>query len=430
MSEHETTASPRDAAIDYYVSMFRDPELSQYTTADPALIKERFQRFSEKFLLSLMEAVNESTDDSRSLLLHLIDETATDRDITASLRTKVEGFSYADKALILVSLREYEDLGFITDYIELSRNTEHLIALHRIIHAVGSALPFDTTQQPVDSAHPLKHSYNIIGNRPVFNIRDRELFDLTLRHATQSKAIGRLIREHGEVNLPALRSFLEGGTARATESYRLTRDESVIYYTELLLKPELQKLMHANWRYTKGNLWSWNADFLSYLKPFIDQNTDDSRSLLLCLIDPAATEEKIRQALAIQKSLPGLSFADTAITLESLDSYPKSGISKSFADLRDSPKHLIAFHAVNSALITLSTMGSIARDDLVERARTYIGKNQVCWIRDKTLLSIILEHPEHGLAIAQSILESGDIRYPAIHSIVNGEATPLSSGAL
>lgn len=421
-------ASPADdTTIDYYASMFRDPELNRLTTAAPDLIRERLQRFSEELLISLMDAVNESTDDSRSLLLHLLDESATDRDITASLRTKVAGFSYADKTLVLVSLRAYEDAGFITDYVALSRNTEQVIALHRVMHAVRSAMPFDTAQQSANDSHPLKHSHNIIGNRPVFNIREKELFDLTLRHANQSKAIGRLIREHGDVNLPALRFFLEGGTTGASDSYRLNRDESITYYTELLLKPEMQKLMHTNWRYAKGNLWSWKADFLSYLKPFIDQNTDDSKSLLLCLIDPGATEEKIRRALATQKSLPGLSFADTAIILESLDNYPKTGISEAFADLRESPQHLIAFHTVTSALITIS---GAARDGLVAWARTYIGKNQVWWIKEKTLLGIIVEHPEHGPAIAQSILNSGDIRYPAINSIVNGGPAPLSSGAL
>lgn len=415
MSEHKTTSSC-DTAIDYYVSMFLDPELSKCTTADSALIRERLQRFSEKFLLSLMDDINEFTDDSRSLLLHLIDESATDRDITASLRTKAEGFSYADKALLLVSLRAYEDLGFIKDYVALSRNTEHLIALHRIIHAVRSAIPFGAT-------HPLKHSHSIIGNRPVFNISDKDLFDLALRHAAQSKAIARLIREHGEVNLPALRSFLDGGPTRAAERYQFNRDESIAYYTEMLLKTELQNLMHTNWRYTRGNLKRWDADFLSYLKPVIDQNTDDSRSLLLSLIDPATTEEGIRQALAIQKTLPGLSFADTAVTLRSLSNYPKKGVSLSMTELSDSPQHIITLHAVTSALTTVD-------GNQVRYNESFIGKNQVFCIRDETLLGIILEHPEHGPAIAQSILESEGIHYPAIHSILKGEAVPLSIGAL
>jgi hypothetical protein len=219
-------------------------------------------------------------------------------------------------------------------------------------------------------------------------------------------------------------SQCEAATASGTtESHRLTRDEIIAYYTEKLLKPELQKLMHANFRYTRGNLRYWDTEFLAYLKPLIDQNTDDSRSLLLGLIEPGAPEEEIRRALAIQKMLPGLSFAETAVTLRSLSFYPKSGVSMSFAELGDSPQHLVALNAITSALATID-------QEMVRWNAPFIGKNQVLCIRDEKLLGIILEHPEYCTAIAQSILDSEGIRYPAIHSIINGEAAPLSSGAL
>lgn len=427
-------ASPADdTSIDHYVSMFRDPELSRHISDSPAIIKERLQRYSSEFLDGLMDTISESTDDSRSLLLHLVDESATERDIVAALRTTIRGFSYADTALVLVSLLAYERLGFVTDHVALSQNAEQVTALHRIMHAVRFAIPVDTIQPLVVINYPLVHSHDLFGSRPVFHIKDRELFNLTLKHAAQSKAIARLIREHGELNIPALRFFLEGGqpvTSAQTESYRFNREEIIAYYTEMLLKREVQEQMHVNWRYSRGHLQKWEVDFLNFLKPFIDQNNDDSRSLLLSLIDASATEEGLRQALIIHKKLDGPSFAGTATTIEALNHYHTSRLIPSVEEVRDNTKQLIALHAVTAALETVSPYDSRVGRDVLGFFGTFIGKNPILCIKDKLLIDIILEHPEHGPAIAQSILDAGDIRYPAIHSILSGEAAPLSNGAL
>lgn len=421
--------TPREATIGYYTSLFsRVPELGRQTDVSPNLIEERLQRYTTDFLDRIKGRVNAFSDDSRSLMLHLIDATSTEAMISEVLAAQeapaLLELGYADIALVFEAVRSYSRDELDTASLEPRKNPKQIAALHHVTHAVRFVK--DEAALSEDNS-PLEYLHGVIGNRPVYRIADKELLSFTVKHTERSNMISRLIREYGEVNLPELHDIIENGS---THVYHLTSEELFTHLDTLAQQPEVRDQMSTNYRYTKDRL-KRDSTFLNRILPIVSQRTEDSRSLLLHLLEHKSSDEDIQSAIDTQPNLKCLTYKETAKVLESLKFYERNGLLGTSGSVISDPNQLLALHLITKAIVATTGVREInIGHGPLDMSAMFIDKDPVYFFKDKELLDLALNHPEHAKAIAHLITSTGVIHYPAIEFIINGGAKAISNGAL
>lgn len=207
--------------IEYYTAILEEPESISNHNTSFRYSKGNLTRHNPQLLHELLPIIDRHTDDSRSILFHLIEKYQTDDDIRVALSTQplLNGFSYANTASVLQSLKSYEAEGMLTetDVEAVRTNADQLIALHRVVHTIRIVMPADLLTGEQDENHPLDTSRHFIGKRLLHFIKDRELLDLVLGNADKIDLITDMIRQQKAVDVPALRFILEGGASSLSD---------------------------------------------------------------------------------------------------------------------------------------------------------------------------------------------------------------------
>jgi len=419
----------RRQLIDSYLCLLQTPILSRRPISDECTLRARLDRYSTVFLRNLHSRVIESTKDSRSLLVHLIDESATEKTVSTILetqRTTHQNYSYSELALSLDSLDGYEEKGFITSARDMRHQKNVVVALHCI---TGNVRDISNTsiESSADENHPLEYRTTLMGDRDVYLIRSRELFEFTVRHANHAATIARLIREHKEINLAAIRPLFEPSPDHHQGSptdYLLTNRELENYFYALIGDRSIRAYANDSTTNDRDNR------FLNSLIPLIHKKTEDSKNILLSLANSTLSDEDIQRAIATQPLLKGMNYKDTIRTLISIARYCLDSTLESIDDVLNNPDQIIALHKITAAL------ESIKKDDLhrpnhpLDTIFSHAGMTPARIIKDKELLTLILEAPQHADALAAALLEADDIHMSELRFIANGGALPISSGAL
>jgi hypothetical protein len=201
--------------IEYYTAILEEPENISNHNTPFRYSKGNLTRHSPQLLHELLPIIDRYTDDSRSVLFHLIEKYQTDDDIRFALKTQplLSGFSYADTASVLQSLKSYEAEGMLTeaDVEAVRSNADQLIALHLVVYMIRVIMPADLLTGDHAENYPLDTSRHFIGKRLLHFIKDRELLPLVLEYANKVDTITDMIRQQRAVDVPSLRFILEGG---------------------------------------------------------------------------------------------------------------------------------------------------------------------------------------------------------------------------
>lgn len=199
---------------------------------------------------------------------------------------------------------------------------------------------------------------------------------------------------------------------------QLSQNAIIEHYNAIAFKRPLLPAINL---IADGRLRTHDVGFLNELKYLIDKDTDDSRMVLNDLIR-GTSMENIRFHLHLQEILGGISYRYAAAFAASFDIYIGKGLirkpKKVFAD----PQKLIALYRVKEALIKASSA--------VPNWDRPVEDTGVPYIKDKELVTFILDNAQHVEVIEQIILSRGVCNLPEIEHLFGYHAAALSDGAL
>lgn len=199
---------------------------------------------------------------------------------------------------------------------------------------------------------------------------------------------------------------------------QLSQNAIIEHYNAIAFKRPLLPAINL---IADGRLRTHDVGFLNELKPLIDKDNDDSRMVLNDLIR-GTSEESIRFHLHLQEILGGISYRYAAAFAASFDIYIGKGMirkpKKVFAD----PQKLIALHRVKEALMKASSEAP--------NWERPIEDTGVPYIKDRELVTFILDNAEHAEFIEEIIRTRGIWNLPEIEHFFHDHAAALSDGAL
>jgi hypothetical protein len=220
-----TTPLSKPKLTTHFLALIEDLGVNYESTRAHYRHEEGVQRRSVQFLRHLKPIIDKKDETAFGLLVHIA-ENASDDEIRDTLyfHPLLDDASYLEAAVLI---RQLESTRFLAGFKNWAKTevAPHTYRLHRapqelqqqclavmqVIHAVCSVRE-DTLDAVGSPDYPLS-LYGRIGRQPCLTIQHRDLLALALDNSDNISPVTAVIRNHGVISAPHIRSILGGGAA-------------------------------------------------------------------------------------------------------------------------------------------------------------------------------------------------------------------------